>query len=55
MDLKRWGEGFKRTPQQSSISGPDELEIKADNPMFVWPIPQHEMDAVPGLQPNESN
>ena len=55
MDLKRWGEGFKRTPQQSSISGPDELDIKADNPMFVWPIPQHEMDAVPGLQPNESN
>lgn len=55
MDLKRWGEGFRRTPQMYSISGPDELDIKADNPMFVWPIPQHELDAVPGLQPNESN
>ena len=56
MDLKRWGEGFRRTPQMYSISGPDELDIKADNPMFVWPIPRHELEA-PGseIEPNESN
>ena len=61
-DLKRWGtlynngDGFKRTPQTSSLPEGSSLEIKADNPLFVWPIPQHEIEA-PGSQvlPNESN
>lgn len=56
-DLKRWKQGFERTPQTSSLSGPnnDELKVDASNPRFVWPIPQHELDAVPGMQPNASN
>ena len=61
-DLKRWGslynngKGFKRTPQTSSLAEGSSLEIKADNPLFVWPIPQHEIEA-PGSQitPNDSN
>ena len=61
-DLKRWGnlynegKGFKRQPQTSSLPEGSSLEIKADNPLFVWPIPQHEIEA-PGsqVQPNESN
>ena len=61
-DLKRWGnlynngKGFKRTPQTSSLDEGSSLEIKADNPLFVWPIPQHEIEA-PGsqIEPNESN
>ena len=61
-DLKRWGtlynngDGFKRTPQTSTLPEGSSLEIKADNPLFVWPIPQHEIEA-PGSQvlPNESN
>lgn len=61
-DLKRWGtlynngEGFKRTPQTASLAEGSSLEIKIDNPLFVWPIPQHEIEA-PGsqVQPNESN
>ena len=61
-DLKRWGnlynngEGFKRTPQSNSLEEGSSLHIKADNPLFVWPIPQHEIEA-PGseVQPNKSN
>lgn len=61
-DLKRWGnlyndgKGFKRTPQTSSLDEGSSLEIKADNPLFVWPIPQHEIEA-PGsqIEPNDSN
>ena len=61
-DLKRWGklyrngEGFTRTPQSNSLSEGSSLSIKADNPLFVWPIPIHEIEA-PGslVQPNESN
>ena len=55
-DLKRWGKGFEREPQDQSLSHGSSLKIKADNPLFVWPIPQHELDA-PGsnIQPNESN
>ncbi|MEG1864802.1 MAG: RagB/SusD family nutrient uptake outer membrane protein [Alistipes sp.] len=54
-DLKRYGEGFTRKPQKGSYNGPDRLTIKASNPLFTWPIPQHEIDAVPGMQGNESN
>lgn len=62
-DIKRWGrlyrngEGFQRTPQKSSLSEGSSIGVRADDPRFVWPIPQHELEA-PGseeLQPNESN
>ena len=61
-DMKRWGklyrngEGFTRTPQSNSLAEGSSLTIKADNPLFVWPIPKHELEA-PGslVQPNESN
>ena len=61
-DIKRWGklyrngEGFTRTPQSNSLAEGSSLTIKADHPLFVWPIPNHEIEA-PGslVQPNESN
>lgn len=55
-DLKRWHKGFKRKPQDQSLSNGSSLEVEADDPKFVWPIPQHELDA-PGseVEPNESN
>lgn len=61
-DLKRWGSeynngvSFERTPQQHSLVEGSSLKIMYDNPLFVWPIPQHELEA-PGSQvvPNESN
>ncbi len=55
-DLKRWNMGFKRTKQSYSLAEGSSLEIKAGDPRFVWPIPQHELD-VPGseIEPNESN
>lgn len=60
-DLKRWGSlynggGFERTPQQHSLAEGSSLRITADNPLFVWPIPQHEIEA-PGSEVvgNESN
>ncbi len=55
-DLKRWGKGFERTPQEQSLEHGSSLKIEADDPLFVWPIPQHELDA-PGskIQPNKSN
>lgn len=55
-DLKRWGLGFERTPQSNSLAEGSSIKIEAGDPLFVWPIPQHELD-VPGSQitPNESN
>lgn len=55
-DLKRWGRGFEREPQTQSVANGSSLKIEAGNPLFVWPIPQHELD-LPGsaIQPNESN
>lgn len=55
-DLKRWGKGFERTPQSQTQSEGSSLKIEADNPLFVWPIPNHEIVS-PGsqIQPNESN
>lgn len=55
-DLKRWHTGFERKEQKNTVSGGNTLKIEADNPLFVWPIPQSELDA-PGseIQPNESN
>ena len=55
-DLKRWGMGFERTPQAQSQSEGSSLKIEKDNPLFVWPMPNHEIES-PGseIQPNESN
>lgn len=55
-DLKRWGKGFERTPQDQSLDNGSSLSVTADNPLFVWPIPQHEIES-PGadIEPNESN
>ena len=55
-DLKRWGKGFERTPQDQSLSNGSSLKVAADNPLFVWPIPQHEIES-PGadIEPNASN
>ncbi len=61
-DLKRWGklyrngEGFTRTQQNNTLAEGSNISIKADDPRFVWPIPQHELEA-PGSEvlPNKSN
>lgn len=55
-DLKRWHKGFTREPQQESITSGSSLKVEADAPLFVWPIPRHELEA-PGanIEPNESN
>lgn len=55
-DLKRWHKGFERTPNSySQVEGYD-MEVSADDPLFVWPIPQHEIEA-PGsdIEGNDSN
>ena len=56
MDLKRWHKGFERTPQTQSLENGSSLCIEADDPLFVWPIPQHELES-PGsmILPNDSN
>ncbi len=56
MDLKRWHKGFERKPQEQSLENGSSLKIEADDPLFVWPIPQHELEA-PGasIEPNQSN
>lgn len=55
-DLKRWGQGFQRTPQSQTQSEGSSMKVEAGNPLFVWPIPNHELVS-PGsqIQPNESN
>lgn len=55
-DLKRWKKGFERKPQVSSLDEGSSLKIQSDNDLFVWPIPQHEIEA-PGSEVvgNESN
>ena len=55
-DLKRWHKGFERKPQAQSLENGSSLKVEKDDVMFVWPIPQHELDA-PGsiVEPNESN
>jgi hypothetical protein len=57
-DLKRWGTmlnggGFERKPQSNSLKEGSTLKISVDNPLWVWPIPNHEIQA-PGsqVQPN---
>lgn len=55
-DLKRWHKGFERKPQSESIESGSSLKVEADDPLFVWPIPQHELES-PGsmILPNDSN
>ena len=55
-DLKRWHQGFERTPNSYSQTEGNDLEISADDPLFVWPIPQHEIES-PGseIEENASN
>lgn len=55
-DLKRWGLGFERTAQSYTQEEGNNLKVEAGDPLFVWPIPQHELEA-PGseITPNESN
>uniref|UniRef100_UPI004056AEB5 RagB/SusD family nutrient uptake outer membrane protein n=1 Tax=Alistipes sp. TaxID=1872444 RepID=UPI004056AEB5 len=54
-DLKRWGDkynegkGFTRTPQTNSLKEGSSIKKSADDYMFVWPIPRHEVEA-PGSQ-----
>ena len=54
--MKRWHKGFERKPQSESLGNGSSLKVEKDDPLFVWPIPQNELDA-PGsdIQPNESN
>jgi hypothetical protein len=59
-DIKRWGKlynegkGFERTPQTNSLAEGSLIKKSADDYMFVWPIPRHEVEA-PGskVQQNE--
>lgn len=44
-DLKRWGMGFERTPQQHSLAEGSILKIEAGDYRFVWPIPRREIEA----------
>lgn len=55
-DLKRWHKGFERKPQDQSLENGSSLVVEKDDPLFVWPIPQHEIES-PGanIEPNESN
>lgn len=55
-DLKRWHRGFTRVSQAGVQPAGSTLRVEADDPLFVWPIPQHELMA-PGseIEPNESN
>ena len=59
-DIKRWGKlynegkGFTRTPQSNSLLEGSSISKSADDYMYVWPIPRHEIEA-PGsmVQQNE--
>ena len=50
-DIKRWGKdynegkGFERTPQTNSLEEGSRIKKSADDYMFVWPIPRHEVEA----------
>ena len=54
-DIKRWGKlynegkGFERTPQSNSLIEGSSIKKAADDYMYVWPIPRHEIEA-PGSQ-----
>lgn len=55
-DLKRWHKGFTRKQQTETLTNGSSLKIEKDNPLFVWPIPQHELESPDAdIEPNESN
>lgn len=54
-DLKRWHMGILRKPQAFTNAPFNSLEVKADDPRFTWPIPQHEMDVNDKMEGNASN
>lgn len=55
-DLKRWEKGFERSAQLNTIPQGNTLKVKASDPLFVWPIPQHELQSPNAdIEPNESN
>ena len=55
-DLKRWNMGFERTPNSYSQTTGNDLKVEAGDPLFVWPIPQHEIESPDSdLEGNESN
>ena len=54
-DLKRWHMGILRKPQPYTNAPFNALEIKADDPRFTWPIPQHEIDVNDKMEGNASN
>lgn len=56
-DLKRWGEGFARSAAQDDQiitnaggSNTEFLAKTADDPHWVWPVPQAEIDANPQIK-----
>lgn len=51
-DLKRYHEGFTRTPQIQSLAPDNALKIIAGNFRFVWPIPKHETTSNENVQQN---
>lgn len=57
-DLKRWHKGFERkvSDQPAANFVQSGLKVEKDDALFVWPIPQHELES-PGsqIEPNESN
>ncbi len=57
-DLKRWHKGFERkvSDQPAANFVQSSLKVEKDDALFVWPIPQHELE-FPGsqIEPNESN
>ncbi len=48
-DLKRWGLGFEREEQSYTVDSSNTLTVEAGDYRFVWPIPNHEIEA-PGSQ-----
>lgn len=50
-DLKRWHLGFERKAQPGTLDGNrySGLKVAADENLFVWPIPQHEVTASNGV------
>ncbi|MFV0520949.1 MAG: RagB/SusD family nutrient uptake outer membrane protein [Mangrovibacterium sp.] len=43
-DLKRWGVGFERTPQESTVYPGNDEKISSDDVFFTWPIPASELN-----------
>ncbi|MGL5683649.1 MAG: RagB/SusD family nutrient uptake outer membrane protein [Marinifilaceae bacterium] len=43
-DLKRYKQGFKRSPMSQTVPSSSTLAVDADNVRFTWPIPKQELD-----------